>query len=84
MSTSELQSLKMAWLAAKEAGDTQAQLRLLRDHPSKQAELITFIAAHAATEGHDEEPHRVAVETSDSRPDGAMSEVGEEDLFTPS
>lgn len=55
MSTSELQSLKMAWLAAKEAGDTQARLRLLQDHPSKQDELITFIAAYAATEGQDEE-----------------------------
>ena len=53
--TSELQALKMAWLAAKEAGDTQTQLRLLRDHPSEQADLITFIAAYAATEGHDEE-----------------------------
>ncbi len=55
MSTSELQSLKIAWLAAKEAGDIQAQIRLLRDHPTEQAELITFIAAYAATEGQDEE-----------------------------
>ena len=53
--TSELQALKMAWLAAKEAGDTQAQLRLLRDHPNEQADLITFIAAYAATEGQNEE-----------------------------
>ncbi len=53
--TSELQALKMAWLTAKEAGDTQAQLRLLRDHPTEQADLITFIAAYAATEGHNEE-----------------------------
>ncbi|GAC1424922.1 MAG: hypothetical protein NVS4B1_02170 [Ktedonobacteraceae bacterium] len=55
MSISELQALKMAWLAAKEAGDTQAQLRLLRDHPTEHADLITFIAAYAATEGQDEE-----------------------------
>jgi len=55
MSTAKLQSLKMAWLAAKEAGDTQAQLRLLRDHPNEQADLITFIAAYAATEGQNEE-----------------------------
>ena len=55
MSTSELQSLKMAWLAAKEAGDTQAQLRLLREHPTEQDALITFVAAYRATEGHDEE-----------------------------
>ncbi len=53
--TSKLQALKMAWLAAKEADDAQAQLRLLRDHPSEQADLITFIAAYAATEGQDEE-----------------------------
>lgn len=49
MSTSELQSLKIAWLAAKEAGDTQAQYRLLRDHPEQQAALIDFIAAYHAT-----------------------------------
>ena len=55
MSTSELQSLKMAWLAAKEAGDTQAQVRLLRDHPTEQDALISFIAAYRATEGYDEE-----------------------------
>ena len=53
--TSELQTLKMAWLTAKEAGDTQAQLQLLRDHPREQADLITFIAAYAATAGQDEE-----------------------------
>ncbi len=52
---SRLQALKMAWLAAKDAGDTQTQLHLLRDHPSEQADLITFIAAYGATEGQDEE-----------------------------
>lgn len=51
----ELQSLKMAWLAAKEAGDTQAQLRLLQEHPMEQNDLITFIAAYSATDGQDEE-----------------------------
>jgi len=50
MSTYELQQLKMAWLAAKEAGDTQAQFALLRDHPDAQAELIDFIAAYQATD----------------------------------
>jgi transcriptional regulator with XRE-family HTH domain len=45
----EIQQLKMAWLAAKEAGDTQAQLALLRDHPDAQAALIDFIAAYHAT-----------------------------------
>ena len=44
-----LQELKMAWLAAKEAGDAQVQFRLLRDHPEHEAALIDFIAAYAAT-----------------------------------
>lgn len=46
----DIQRLKMAWLAAKESGDTQAQLALLRDHPAEQAELVDFIAAYHATE----------------------------------
>jgi transcriptional regulator with XRE-family HTH domain len=45
MNTPELQHLKMAWLAAKEAGDTQTQMRLLRDHPREQEALVDFIAA---------------------------------------
>src|SRR5215467_6986361 len=45
----EIQQLKIAWLAAKETGDTQAQIALLRDHPAEQAELIDFIAAYHAT-----------------------------------
>ena len=49
MNTSELQQLKMAWLAAKDSGDTQAQITLLRDHPEAQAALIDFIAAYHAT-----------------------------------
>ncbi|SRR5258708_22044483 len=49
MNTSELQSLKMAWIAAKEANDTQAQLRLLREHPEQQSSLIDFIAGFYAT-----------------------------------
>ena len=51
MNTPELQQLKMAWLAAKEAGDTQTQMRLLHDYPEQQSELIDFIAAYAATDG---------------------------------
>ena len=51
MNTFELQSLKMAWLAAKEAGDTQAQRRILQEHPAEQGELIDFIAAYHATGG---------------------------------
>jgi transcriptional regulator with XRE-family HTH domain len=61
MNTPEVQRLKMAWLAAKEAGDTPTQFSLLRDHPGEQAALIDFIAAYHATTGiyvkneHDEE-----------------------------
>jgi transcriptional regulator with XRE-family HTH domain len=52
MNTPELQQLKMAWLTAKEAGDTRTQLSLLRDHPGEQAALIEFIAAYYATAGN--------------------------------
>ncbi len=51
MNTPELQRLKMAWLAAKEAGNTQEQLSLLRDHPGEQSALIDFIAGYHATVG---------------------------------
>lgn len=50
MNTYELQQLKMAWLIAEEAGDKQAQLALLREHPDIQAALIDFIAAYHATD----------------------------------
>ena len=50
MNTYELQQLKMAWIAAKEAGDAHAQVTLLRDHPEAQEVLIDFIAAYAATD----------------------------------
>ena len=49
MNTSELQQLKMAWLAAEEAGDKQAQITLMRDHPDAQDALIDFIAAYHVT-----------------------------------
>lgn len=49
MNTQELQQLKMAWLAAKEAKDVPAQISLLRDHPEAQELLIDFIAAYRAT-----------------------------------
>jgi transcriptional regulator with XRE-family HTH domain len=49
MNTSELQQLKMAWLAAEEAGDKQTQVALLRDHPDAQDVLIDFIAAYHVT-----------------------------------
>lgn len=46
MMSKDLQQLKMAWLAAEEAGDKQAQVALLREHPGAQDELIDFIAAY--------------------------------------
>ena len=50
MNNDELQHLKMAWLAAEEAGDKDRQLALLRDHPDGQEPLIDFIAAYHITE----------------------------------
>ena len=50
MNSYELQQLKLTWIAAKEAGDIQAQVMLLRDHPEAQAALIDFIAAYRATD----------------------------------
>jgi transcriptional regulator with XRE-family HTH domain len=44
-----IQQLKMAWLAAEERGDKQAQMALLRAHPEAQEALIDFIAAYHAT-----------------------------------
>jgi transcriptional regulator with XRE-family HTH domain len=49
MNTSELQQLKMAWITAKETGDIETQVTLLRDHPEAQSALIDFIAAYHAT-----------------------------------
>lgn len=53
MNTHELQQLKMAWIAAKEAGDTHAQALILHDHPDAQAALADFIAAYAFTNLND-------------------------------
>ncbi len=50
MDNNELLLIKMAWLAAEEAGDKQRQLTLLRDHPEAQEALIDFIAAYRITE----------------------------------
>ncbi|HVB61886.1 MAG TPA: helix-turn-helix transcriptional regulator [Ktedonobacteraceae bacterium] len=50
MDRQTLQQLKVAWIAAKEAGDTQAQVALLRDYPESQDALVSFIAAYRATE----------------------------------
>ena len=49
MKTTELQQLKMAWIVARENGDTETQISLLRDNPEAQAALIDFIAAYHAT-----------------------------------
>ncbi|HLI89655.1 MAG TPA: helix-turn-helix transcriptional regulator [Ktedonobacteraceae bacterium] len=57
MNTPEVQRLKMAWLAAKEAGDVETQMSLLRDHPGEQAALIDFIAAYHASAGDALDPH---------------------------
>ncbi|GCE04935.1 helix-turn-helix domain-containing protein [Dictyobacter aurantiacus] len=53
MNTPELRQLKMAWIAAKEAGDTQAQVRILQEYPAYQDELIDFIAGYQATGGNE-------------------------------
>ncbi len=58
MNTPELQRLKMAWLAAKEAGDTHTQMCLLRDHPTEQDAMINFIAANCAIDRADVESRR--------------------------
>jgi transcriptional regulator with XRE-family HTH domain len=51
MNTPELRALKMAWVAAKEAGDMETQLRLLQDNPAQQDDLVEFIAGYQATGG---------------------------------
>jgi transcriptional regulator with XRE-family HTH domain len=53
MNAPEIQRLKMAWLAAREANDAQAQMQLLQDHPDEQEALIDFIAAYHATGGEE-------------------------------
>ena len=55
----ELQRLKMAWLAAEESGDKQAQIALIRNlstQPDVQANLVDFIAAYYATSSYEDEP----------------------------
>lgn len=56
MNMQELQQIKMAWLAAEEAGDTPTKLALLRDHPDLQEELIDFVAAYHVTSPAGTEP----------------------------
>lgn len=56
MNMQELQHIKMAWLAAEEAGDTSLKLALLRDYPDLQDQLIEFIAAYHITSPAGTEP----------------------------
>ncbi len=56
MKNNELQQIKLAWLAAEEAGDTRAKLALLRDHPDLQDALIDFVAAYHVTSQAGAEP----------------------------
>lgn len=61
MNNDELQQLKMAWLDAEDAGDTERQLALLRDHPNAQESLIDFIAAYHITEPGQENVQEVEI-----------------------
>src|SRR5215831_13354434 len=61
MNNDELQQLKMAWLAAEEAGDRESQLALLRDHPDAQEPLIDFIAAYHIVEPGGENAQQVEI-----------------------
>lgn len=56
MNGKQLQQIKMAWLAADEAGDTQTKLALLRDYPDLQDILIDFAAAYHITSPAGAEP----------------------------
>lgn len=56
MKNNELQQIKLAWLAAEEAGDTRAKLALLHDHPDLQDALIDFVAAYHITSPAGTEP----------------------------
>lgn len=72
MDRQELQKMKMAWLAAEEAGDTATKLALLRDHPDLQDALIDFAAAYHVTSPAGVEPEtlpmtRRAMQTALSR-----------------
>jgi transcriptional regulator with XRE-family HTH domain len=56
MKNNELQQIKLAWLAAEEAGDTRAKLALLHDHPDLQDAMIDFVAAYHITSPAGTEP----------------------------
>jgi hypothetical protein len=61
MNNDELKQLKMAWLAAEDAGDKARQIALLRDHPNAQDSLIDFIAAYHITEPGEEKVQQIEI-----------------------
>jgi hypothetical protein len=61
MNNDELREVKIAWLAAEDAGDKERQLALLRDHPNVQESLIDFIAAYHITETGEENMQQVEI-----------------------
>ncbi len=61
MNNDELRHLKMAWLAAEDAGDKDVQLALLRDHPDAQEALIDFIATYRITEPGEKNAQQVEI-----------------------
>src|SRR5260370_31299226 len=61
MNNDNVQHVKMAWLAAEEAGDRERQLELLRDHPDAQESLIDFIAAYRITESREENAQQIEI-----------------------
>jgi hypothetical protein len=61
MNNDELREVKMAWLAAEDAGDKEKQLALLSDHPNVQESLIDFIAAYHITEPSEENRQQVEI-----------------------
>ncbi len=81
MNTFELQQLKMAWIAAKEAGDSQAQFALLRDHPEAQEALIDFIAAYHATAASTASEDTVLLPMTQRAMQTAMARVFEKQMI---
>lgn len=61
MFNDELQQLKMAWLAAEDAGDKEQQIALLRDHPTMQEALIDFIAAYRAADPDEDDSQNTEI-----------------------
>jgi transcriptional regulator with XRE-family HTH domain len=79
MNKQTLQQLKMAWLAAREAGDTQTQVTLLTANPSARADLIDFIAAYHAS-GAELEQQEPMLELTSRAYKSALDRVFAKDL----